>query len=66
VRRSMKESQTKMMLMVGLILAMSFTALTGQVKETKKTTQKEQPVFTDYAAALISKPPAKLMLDPFY
>lgn len=24
------------------------------------------PVFTDFAAALIAKPPAKLMLDPFY
>ena len=66
MRRSMIKSQTKTTIIAGLILAMSFTALAGQVKETKKVAQKEQPVFTDYAAALISKPPAKLMLDPFY
>ncbi|MCJ7564502.1 MAG: glycoside hydrolase [Candidatus Aminicenantes bacterium] len=50
-------------------LLFSFFLIAGAAALTAQTTPPQQtgpPVFTDFAAALIGKPPLKLMLDPFY
>ena len=49
----------------GLLLFLafvSFPALAGQ----SQTSQEQSPLIKDFGGALISTPPAKLMLDPFY
>lgn len=50
-------------------LVFSFFLIAGAAALTAQTTPPQQtgpPIFTDFAAALIGKPPLKLMLDPFY
>lgn len=47
-------------------LVFSFFLIAGAAALTAQTTPPGPPIFTDLAAALIGKPPLKLMLDPFY
>jgi hypothetical protein len=53
----------KKFLVFSLLLTAGVSALAAQTAPSQQT---GLPIFTDFAAALIGKPPVKLMLDPFY
>lgn len=59
----MSRSMIKKFLVFSLLLTAGVSALAAQTAPSQQT---GLPIFTDFAAALIGKPPVKLMLDPFY